>query len=225
MKINELFNRSYVNESKLNELKFSQAREVKKGQITPAALDKKLESWGYKITGTGSYSEVWEKPDSNIVVKVSTRKPDECWRQFTKLAKKYKNNKHFPKIGKLHWIEHRGKKYFIAFMEKLQPVSILGSKTEMGLRDAFYEIHQAMVVHLDDNVKALLLGGGDPENIDVTEEDIQRVQELLPESLRKAIYTTYEEMPDNCLGDFHTGNLMVRPNTGDLVLIDPWMEY
>ena len=70
----------------------------------------------YKLSGDGTFSQVYIKDGSNIAIKVS-QENDTCWLKYVELIKKYPN-KHFIKIGKIN----RHDKFYIAFMEKLYPI-------------------------------------------------------------------------------------------------------
>lgn len=205
---------------KLHELSIPDARTLKNiaqnydKQITVNLLEY-LENNGFNRIGEGAYSWVYSKPKSNIIIKINYKHPDPCYIKFYNYARQnYKTNPHLPKIGKMYNYTEHGNYYFILFMEKLKPVP---SKTVISIGDPYMDKADIL-----EKVLVILMAPEHrykPHHYDILDEFSQSHPKLYQTilTLKQKFANSFE-----CKWDLHIDNIMTRPSTGDLVIIDPW---
>jgi hypothetical protein len=83
-------------------------------------LDEKLSELGWRKSGSGCFSSVYEKPSKSYIIKANVY-PDTAFDYFVELTHQFKN-KHFPKISDRKVIEVADFEYYIYSVEKLYPI-------------------------------------------------------------------------------------------------------
>ena len=194
---------------KINEITIDQSRHLIKNYW---GHPKKVADWltmnNFVELGRGDYSIAYSKPGSNIVIKISKFEEDKAWLAFVNYTKSHPSQ-YFPKISRL--VKYRDaindkKIYFIAFMEKLEP--IVDSTSSLALK-----------------VIDFLENQDDDFSFDDIDEYPESKQILLSAEERWPgfVHTThnvFEDVPSFCYVDLHANNIMMRGNTP--VIIDPW---
>lgn len=183
---------------KLNELKASDAKYLIKNTFSmPKEVQEYLINNGYIMIGEGAYSQVWALHGSNAVIKVST-KADKCWLLFAEYSKLHPN-KHLPKISRLikYKSKYNGAEFFIAFMERLEPIS-----KAKWMTSSF------------DDIKGMIVFSYDKEKMKEYTKKNPDLAKIFDDLIQARIKT-------NCGFDIHRGNIMIRPSTGDIVITDP----
>lgn len=201
---------------------------------SPQEIQSWLQENGYKKIGSGAYSQAWEKPGANEIVKISLAE-DRCWKVFINWSNKLKNNPHVPKkIGAMK--EYKGtrdgkpQKFIIAVIEKLAKltpdyVRKAQGANFLGLAELYYGSYIRKPTHATIYNKAIT-DAIDDRFEDMGLMDDPQVEKWLDANhlnpFSKALGTIYEMAErTGCTYDFHDENLMVRPSTGDLVILDP----
>ncbi|VVC05190.1 Uncharacterised protein [uncultured archaeon] len=85
-------------------------------------LQNSLAKLGWKRAGHGGYSNVFENPSKNYILKVNYY-PDSAFAWFALLTRKFPNP-HFPKIGNMKYFHLKGKinHYHVYLIEKLHQI-------------------------------------------------------------------------------------------------------
>jgi len=151
----------------------------------------------------GYYSTVYSNPKKSYVLKVNDRQ-DTAYAQYVSLIKKY-NNKHFPKISDLKFIEVNGGRYYIYLIEKLDDV-----RSEMKhLANVFSEI-------IDCPYSSLTFFNTSHTQLDYLKQNPELVTALrIIGKFKHNIKNPYIS------NDMHGGNIMQRKD-GTIVITDPY---
>lgn len=188
----------------LNELRPSDAKLLVKTDLTlPIEIIKYLESQGYEKLGEGQYAQVWGMPNSNAVIKVSTQQ-DKCWLRFVEFVHSEKSP-FLPKISRIKRWNYDGKNYFIAFIERLKSLPYNSKWLNFALRV------ESLAVTYKNRFRPT------EADLDFADNNIELA------GLIKRLSRFIERNP--CSFDFHVGNFMQRPKTGQLVIIDPFNQF
>ena len=198
---------------RVDELTFSQARELRTGSLMPGEIKAKLQDWGFELAGAGMYSEVWHSSSGNVVVKISKGKPDRCWMIFAQYARQ-NPNPHLPKIGKISTPRIDNTEYFIVFLEKLDNFDPRHYNLTQGQWGSM--IHDAHIAMMDGDWERIY----NSSDVDPEYEDYFLYRDKIPQSFWKTVNTLYHNLPEGCGPDMHFGNIMARGNTP--VIIDPY---
>ncbi len=190
---------------RLAELNLSDFKRIAKQKFGyPDEIIDFLEKNRYRISGVGSFSQVWIHPTSNIAIKISTEY-DECWLKYAEFVKKNPNI-HFLKIGRINKLEE----FYIAFMEKLKrnPKGIASQSmsdwAEVFIDKNGFEDFEPRSRHNNPRVKKRII----------------KFEQDNPE-LVKAMRLLHKLSKPPCYFDlFEPGNFMKR-NDGTIVIIDP----
>lgn len=201
---------------------------------SPQAIQSWLKENGYKKIGQGAYSEAWEKPGASEIVKISVAE-DRCWKVFINWSNKLKNNPHVPKkLGVLK--EYRGtrdgkpQKFIIAVIEKfdkLTPEYVRKAQGNnfIGLVELYYGSYIRKPDHAviyNQAIRDAIEDRFDDMGLETNEQVEKWLDERHINPFSKALGTIYNMAERTaCTYDFHDDNLMVRPGTGDLVILDP----
>ena len=170
---------------------------------TPLNIRSFLRLGGFRIAGTGQHSTVWEKPGSDWVIKVSSKRGS-CWSKFVDYVES-KNDPHLPKILKSIKYGKADDPMTVVFMEKLEPI-----REQEWLKDP-------KLIALKDFIKYYGLAGHDIKNVFVRKSRATELEKLDP-TLAKSLKGVFTSLKD-CNFDMHEGNFMRR---GDVIIIsDP----
>ena len=191
---------------------------------SPEELRKWLKSAGFKKLGSGVFSDAWAKPNHKRVVKISL-KTDPCWVKYAKWVLKQTANKYLPKIP---WIklykDKDGTEFFVTIIEKLESYSTANIK----------KIDDPVVV------SALFVNGEfkKPEHAVLSNllmkkfdiKDLRAARKVVKQNASHKFVKTLNRISTmvsvgQCDHDLHSGNLMYRPSTNSIVIIDPLAGY
>tara|TARA_R110000823_G_scaffold101636_17_gene218373 strand:+ start:4863 stop:5642 length:780 start_codon:yes stop_codon:yes gene_type:complete len=256
---------------KVNELSKSDEKTLKGrkwGGYDP--IENFLNKRGYQFIDGGVYANVYSKPNSKYVIKVS-KQEDECYLAFANWASKQTNNPWLPKVKFLHtfnvkpepptgeWSEFPGHApgtvftYFITAIEKLVPLNNNMSKNwdkrhlpflawvvaDRGLPmiseyEFDFERIYSKVYKRTHGVSPSKVNR-QPGIVGAT-GSVSRVRSYDQQSFKYAdhfkktsklpgtIRQINQLLPKQCQDDLHSGNVMFRPGTKQLVIIDPLSE-
>jgi hypothetical protein len=201
-----------------------------------------LRKQGLKNVGKGQFAVVYGRSGSNRVVKVS-KKEDYCWLKYAEWAMG-QNNPHVPEIYHLESyqvsIEDQDTdlemgtvkvvSVFFAVMEKLKPFKVKDINIKDNLPLLVYLSEYVDGIDISDEVFARALGAK-PESDNWVSQYSDKFYEKLGKLERQGsrhpavkLFTKVENMWERCAGDMHSGNLMIRPSTGEIVITDPIWE-
>lgn len=208
---------------------------------------KEIEEWlktkGFKSRGYGTRSEVFSKAGSDKVVKVSFDE-DECWLKFAKLAQKI-TSPHLPKVFELkRYKNKRGKRMFVAIIEKLDSVPLEAVDWNAGDNKNFLAwilFHGIIEYNLLNHQKLLGPLGVNTPSVEGIEDNKQFMdkafdkiqQQLKPLAdnferstapLAQVLNKLKRSKGGDCFIDLQKGNVMYRKKTGDIVFVDPFAE-
>jgi hypothetical protein len=214
-----------------------------------------MEERGLNFIGSGAFSVVYGRPESDRVVKVS-HKRDICWYRFADWAMRHQNNPHVPIIYHLesYSITSQKQRYggrlgrkqtvpiFFAVMERLEPYRSdkLNPNIDPSLL-AYFDKHFGINVGTTRLHDAM--GGMDKpyhhkekQGWRWNDPDFQKKynkyerkyytklgQAAKPGTKHPFVkaFREVERKWKSCKGDLHAQNLMIRPSTGELVIVDP----
>lgn len=184
--------------------------DLKYGNASKAQMH--LMSKGYKTLGVGFYARTFEMPGHpDKVVKVSHG--DECSLHFLNWAKKHPSP-NVPKIYDLKVFDPLTKSYYCV-MEKLEPISA-NEFNKNGIH----------VRRMLSYFRYFIL---EPNNKGPYKEKMLDSLKAMSHEMRKrtmtmiqAMMRMYKTFQNTCKFDLHDENVMYRPSTGDLVVIDPF---
>ena len=198
--IRSRFDKDYGKEGKLKSAPGADA-----AYPTIEALIDYLGTKGFEQIGDGAFSVALHKPGTNYVLKINIS-PDPKYRKFIAFARKHPNNGLVPHIYKV-W---SAGKFFIVVTEKLDDIS--------GPAVGSFK----------------LLSFGIENKISDTKTLFKKFQSKYGTSLEKMTQMRKGFASDQDLKEFndwlfdlfpwrdiHEDNVMVRPSTGQLVIIDP----
>jgi len=194
-----------------------------------------LEKKGLKQLGEGAFAIVYGRPHANRVVKVSMEQ-DHCWLKYANWAMGQQHkNPHVPDIYHLesYMLEQdngREIPVFFAVMEKLLPfdeehinfkdpsnIDLLAYLSQHeGFRD-LTPMRKGMGWKKDPYEPPHDFWDPDPKYINKVEKRAAKGKKHGVVKLFKQV----ERMWERCTGDFHDGNIMIRPSTGEFVITDP----
>jgi hypothetical protein len=210
----------------------SVAKMVARNQwATYEMIEHYLKNNGYKIIGTGSYSETYAKANETFVIKVAYL-PDRTWLKFVELTHTDKANPHFPKISRVRRYASEDGYAFIAFVERLAPITT--DTPDIHLLAA-YMIN--LIGNLPDDKFAAssikrrhkLFWNDYTYSIarKKWEENENLLHTLCAEFERKyprfvgTIQTVIQNAGEHTI-DLHDENIMVRPRDNTFVIMDPY---
>lgn len=220
------------------ELQPSHAKEITNSKWTkPDSFIDYLEKNGYKELGSGINATTYAQPNSNAIVKVS-RIGDVCWINFAKYVEEHPSP-YYPKIKQLkiygdtrnHFFPPTdeptmAQKYFVCFMERLQPFTQQPNDMTRILAAFMYETLKNLGIsyHLKLWAQHFYPHAYDKEK---RQPDHQKVRNLALKF--KKMYPDFETAITNlkhinvgrCGWDLHPGNIMWRPSNHTWVIIDP----
>ena len=210
----------------INEIQPSTFKDVKNiaqsaNNTTPGddIIGRKLEANGFEFVRQGGFADVYETPDQTAIVKYN-RLADPCYEKFMAYILNDPKNPALPRITKpFNFDFEGGKSGFVVVMEKLQPLSLAltpaqfyalrlflryqQNKLSSRTRPASLELSKEGLNTLDSGQKAFIYKFA-KKHVNAIKEYFKIVSAL-----------------SECEVDIHTGNFMIRPSTGDLVIIDP----
>ena len=193
-----------------------------------------LEKKGLKELGQGAFAIVYGRPGSNRVVKVS-KGSDRCWLMYANWAMGQQHkNPHVPDIHHLEsymletpdvgWGSHKTEVFF-AVMEKLLPFEEqhinFDDESNLALL-AYLARHEGFYAHTKLRRRVGHEGYYDrwhrsPEH----HEKIEKYAKMGESHRAIRLFNHVEKKWKSCSGDFHGGNIMIRPKTGEFVITDP----
>lgn len=198
-----------------------------------------LEKKGLKHLGEGAFAVVYGRPGANRVVKISQGE-DRCWLKYANWAmgQQHKN----PHVPDIHHLEtytitstypgDRPSKtpVFFAVMEKLLPFERknINFKDESNIALLAYLATHEGFPHFTKMRKGMAFKGHpfkrpydhwnpDPKYMNRMEKFAEKGEKHEVIKLFKQVESKWR----NCEGDFHDGNIMIRPSTGEFVITDP----
>lgn len=232
----------------LTELNITQAKHLIKNKWHKyGEVGEYLTSNGYKLTGHGGYSQVWSHPNTNSVVKVS-RKEDRCWLVFADYVRRNKNNPHLPKISRV--IRYQSKKpnaipsvdhirdpsvdthyqaystLFIAFMEKLNPIKNQQYRPIEIMEELIYSYSELSDEFIASGCRFTEDFYESAKEYNSWREFRELAIDIEHDNQYKSIFETLFDIKvafqnTGCKSDIHIGNVMVRPKTNEIVIMDP----
>ena len=210
-----------------------------------------MEERGLQYIGSGAFSTVYGRPKSNRVVKVSHKRDKCWFRFANWSMRQRNNphvpiiyhlesyditaqgSDYYGKLGRKLTVP-----IFFAVMERLDPFEI--AKIDPNIDPSLVAYFSA---HLDINVGQTrlrdVLGGMDRPHIerhnkgwDWHDPKYDEYEDKYQKKMLKAAkpaeehpfvksFIAVEQKWKSCAGDLHRGNLMIRPKTGELVIVDP----
>jgi len=199
-----------------------------------------LKSNGWGWTGSGAFGTVFKKPNKNYVLKVYRNDP--AYDNFLNFIEENQNDPHIPKIKRriLPLSNNQSRDYGIVAIEKLDSLKIgdwrwrLVSTFANALHDytignlGFDEYLNNVVEAVRDIYK---------ENLEITKQKRPKNTRSESRRLRRldyfvesnlGIFKTFyklkkflESNEESHLFDMHSGNFMMRPSTGEIIVTDP----
>jgi hypothetical protein len=169
--------------------------------------DRLVKQLGIKQIGQGGYADIYEHPDHpNMVVKVSVN--DERYDGFAMECMDIRGNPWLPKIYSRHKVKMeddvgREVPAFIYFMEKLVPVE------DNEIAAAVQQIAKTVdgfTLHPNSHFYVLDMDDWHHIHFDSTDHHVQEMAGVM-----LAVVAD----------DLHDGNIMKRPSTGHVVIVDP----
>lgn len=210
-------------EGRLDELKPSHAKNLRDMETNnPYApnMEKYLKQNGFKLLGSGVYSQVWSQPKSNAVVKLTKVNGDKCWMSFAEYTLGHPN-KHFPKISNLRVYKQSdvGKNpVFYCFVERLIHLDkIPKTKETFPLLAFLFTQMNIRLLEQEDIIKFM-----DEPNYSKIELEGSRYKDA--QSFKAALKDLENNCPATCGMDLGKRNIMYRPSTGTLVISDPYAD-
>lgn len=157
-----------------------------------------LKDEGFYATGGGSFASVYSHSTKNIIVKVTNR-PDPCYKEFYEYIKKNKSV-HMPRIAKPISMSEGN---YVYFMEKLSP------------------LHDKKIRLAGMYFRALTNSEWDKKRFDLQDKRVAAIVVRENRSLFIELNKLKRYFKNKCRMDTHGDNFMIRPATGDIVIIDP----
>jgi len=179
---------------------------------------------GYKQIGSGVFSSVYKKPNKNFVIKYN-RKVDSCYFRFLKYAMKQKNNPYLPKTKVLTYDE--SEKYFVVALELLHPFPHNNiTKFKKSSSHIIYGLNYFSNTINDMTVTKFFKYHYGIDNISSIYNSVffANLIEKFKESLFGKTYFEINKLMDNCKDDLHQNNIMIRPGTNKIVIVDPLFD-
>lgn len=210
-----------------------------------------MEQRGLEHLGDGAFSVVYGRPGSNRVVKISHNRDICWFRYANWAMKQHNNPHvpiiHYMESYAItaqrtsYWGE-AGRKLtipiFFAIMERLEKFSeeAVNLKTDPHLLAYF---NDQFGFYVDTAEMQKLMGGMTNPHAKMDKEgwhwmgsEVDEYADMyytkLREIAKKAerhpfvkLFKTVEKKWQTCSGDLHTGNIMIRPKTGEIVIVDP----
>lgn len=174
-----------------------------------------LDGKGWRPIGSGTFSDVFGKDGSNVAVKIGRKSGDE-WPRFARLAIK-DMDQHFPRIYSLE--EFGG--YYMAQMERLEQIGAdLYQLTFMNIQFLSWYFHN-ITRDMYDMVSDPAIVGPIKRLAHVNPDESARIAGVF-ESEHPSLATAMRKIRN--LGmtmDLHRSNVMIRPSSGTIVLVDP----
>ena len=220
----------YIKFKRLKELDLSDLRTIRKTEWSnPYKIESFLMSKGYVKSPPGAYGAVYSKPDSNVVLKLTTS-PDPAWYKFYQYAVQNKGNKHLPKFGKMQIID---KKYYIIPIEKLNSFAdnalvTLTDHINFGFNHLSY-YYSLSNVTVDDflnrsekiqeifDMKSFI----DKSRVEHFYNAFEKLYDTYPLFVKTLVDLLNVAVQNNFDFDLHRHNIMQRSD-GTLVVIDPF---
>ena len=194
-----------------------------------------LERKGLKQLGEGAFAVVYGRPRANRVVKISMTQ-DRCWLEYANWAmgQQHKN----PHVPDIHHLEsyaleqQNGREIpvFFAVMERLLPFEEknINFKDKSNIALLAYLTQHEGFGHLS----KMRYGVGWKKNPFQTPNDfwdpdpkyVNKVEKLAKKGKTHDVIKLFKQVENKwagCNGDFHDGNIMIRPGTGEFVITDP----
>lgn len=246
MKFKDFYINRYLKESdEYNTANFSSSssEDINDNEDFDMVYDR-LKANGWKEIGSGSFAKVFEHPEKDYVMKLFT---DQCYLAFLRFLERHQNNPHIVKVKSIDIIP-KGDNVGLVAIEKLKKANFSNwrnnlalsfggylSSTTIGNRSLETVVDGFMnKVKKDENsMKQYYV----VKNQDTPEKDfrqkishhdrlLRRVEFFIEDNLplARALYelSKYLEMNSNfCRFDLHSGNFMIRPSTGEIVITDP----
>ena len=219
----------------INELKPSQAKVLSQSNWESS---NRIMSWldtnGFTVQGSGLFSVVYSNANSNAVVKVSKRS-DACWLKFAAFAQQNKGNVHLPKISrimkynvgsqptKLVHIPEEEQEFFIAFIEKLEPMRAGRNITSDDYEGLNY-LGDWFRGEFDPGDWTKAHPSQRAGRLSVKQTDDKRMAYRYAKEnpvLFKTLHQFRGLIKTECQMDTHFQNFMIRKSTGDIVIVDP----
>lgn len=197
-----------------------------------------LHKKGLKELGSGAFAVVYGRRGSNRVVKISTDL-DKCWLKYANWAMGQHNNPHVPDIHHLESYTittsghgtrsgRRASPVFFAVMERLLPFAEEHINVEKNLPilaylaryqgfDAFTKMQRGVGQKQNPFNRPHSYWSPDPKYM-------HRLNKFAGEGKKHPAVKLFRRVAEkwkNCQGDFHDGNIMIRPSTGEFVVTDP----
>jgi len=177
-----------------------------------------------ELNSDGGYGVIYEKAGQQIVLK-HVWSGDLAYLQFVKFVKKNRGNKHLPKIAGPFNIPDADDNGYFVLIEKLVPLPedyedhnewIILFELLYALENSEYGNERdtsGIVVRPSDRLKRNIVTFG-YENVKAvydSNKGLFKTLAVLKKSIKGAFFST----------DWHAKNFMIRPSTGDIVVIDP----
>lgn len=195
----------------------------------PDFLNKK----GWKKIGSGAYSTVYSKIGKNYVIKVF--EDDHAYQLYLEFIQQNRNNPHVPKIQKIMIDASKQKEINtnevgIIMMEKLKPVEYSDISWRFLILENFKQylrnvdaIHTPLDEFLEYFKKRYIQEYGHRK---YHFKSIKRFDYFLESNLEicRLLYNLrkfLQQKGENKFFDLHSGNFMIRPSTGEIVVSDP----
>jgi hypothetical protein len=200
-----------------------------------------LRSNGWGWTGSGAFGTVFKKPNKNYVLKVY--KNDPAYDNFLNFIEENQNDPHIPKIKRriLPLSNNQSKNYGIVAIEKLDSLKSsdwrwrLVSSFENTLYDnnignlSFDEYLNNAIEEVRNIYKENLEIAKQQKikrNIRNESRKLRRLDYFVESNLGifKSIYRLKKFLESNGEShtfDMHSGNFMIRPSTGEIIVTDP----
>tara|TARA_R110000823_G_scaffold230090_4_gene357005 strand:+ start:253 stop:915 length:663 start_codon:yes stop_codon:yes gene_type:complete len=184
---------------------------------------------GYDYVDEGVYSIVFAKPRGKFVVKVS-KKEDVCYLEFARWASAQKNNPWLPKIKFMKDFQvttRDGEKvtFLITAIEKLHT---LKGGVISNIRWTHHQLPLLLFLSQEmsfgnqlQNAYTDLFKKTYGRDINLTDEYEMSGKFKKNSMLPRTIDTIDELLSTDCRKDMHLGNIMLRPGTKQIVIIDP----
>jgi len=191
-----------------------------------------MEKNNFQKLGSGAFAAAYAVPGHKRVVRLSLA-ADKCWTHFADWAMNITSNPHLPRIQWTKWYEgtRKGKQqtFVLSIVERLERFdaqAIAGTTDFIALVELYMSgnIFESTIEHMIEI--RLEREGFDPttkRGRDKIELYRQRHQKSRFSSTLNAVHQM--AMKTGCEYDFHNENLMYRPQTKNIVLIDPLADF
>lgn len=204
--------------------------EEQLGPVTYSEIYRALKKAGYKEIGSGEDATVWKKDDGKVAKIVMSGRPNHP-ESLLSAIELYRLAKKYPRLTTLpNYVKIDGEEIFM-FKIDGKPLVQLNMEQLSPLTD----FEQDLIVDLNDAIIDRIYDWEDAKSnvYDVYKDDpakLDAVEKTFNDPKWKLLFDTlvllYQYGNRKGFGfDMHGGNVMKRPGTGDLVVIDPWVSY